>query len=85
MVRRLIISSDFSDPSAAVLAGPTEDSLIGTSLRVSDASSPLAAVKMLGVKFRRALVIDHYFDPEQGWSTRRHSFQRVATPGADLA
>ena len=77
MVRRLIISSDFSDPSAALLAGPSEDELAGTSFRVSDASSPLAAVKKLGGDFERALVIDHYFDLEEGWTTRRHAFHRV--------
>lgn len=77
MVSQLVISADFSDPTGPILAGPTEASLSATKLRVSDAAnSPLAAVKLLGGDYRRALVIDHHFDGEAGWTSHRRNFRR---------
>lgn len=76
MVAQLVISADFSDLSGPILAGPTEASLISTRLRVADADSPLAAVRLLAGEYRRALVIDHHFDNSAGWTSRRRNFQR---------
>lgn len=76
---RIVISADFSDPAGPIMAGPTEEALAATKLRVSDAaSSQLAAVKMLGGKCDRALVIDHYYDSGLGgFATRRRSYRRI--------
>lgn len=75
---QIVISADFSDPTGLILAGKSEESLRATPLRVSDAeSSPLTAVRMLGAKCRRALVIDHRFDMEAGWISHRRNFRRT--------
>lgn len=80
---QLVISADFSDPTGVILAGISEKSLAATDLRVADAdNSPLTAVKLLGTKYRRALVIDHRFDNDAGWIAHRRNFRRSPTKDA---
>lgn len=79
----IVISADFSEPGSPILAGPTEDGLLATLSRVAGGrNAQLAAVKELAVSHRCALVINHSFDDESGWTTTRKSFQRSRDAGA---
>jgi hypothetical protein len=82
MPKGIVISADFSDPGSPILAGPTEKELNATTQRVAAGPNPrLRAVSLLGTGFSRALVIDHRFDAEEGWTTSRQNFRRKARPG----
>jgi len=79
MVNGIVISADFSEPGSPILAGPTEDQLIPTKLRVAEGlKARQAALKELGSGHARALVIDHHFDNDKGWQTRRATFKRAS-------
>lgn len=76
MSMRLVIVADFSDPACLIMAGPTEESVRPTRYHVSDAQAgPLAALKLLGKKYRRALVLDQSFKTPSG-PAQRHLFRR---------
>ena len=78
MVADLVISANFSDLASQILAGPSEDTLQETGLKVADVSSqPLNAVKALGQKFTTALVICRVKDDRQGWLCTRKFFRRA--------
>jgi hypothetical protein len=77
MSMRLVIVADFSDPACLIMAGPTEESVRPTKYYVSDAQAdPLAALKLLGGKYRRALVLDRSFKTESGAPAQRRLFRR---------
>jgi hypothetical protein len=79
MANEIVISADFSDPGSPILAGPSELNLQATKHRVqASENARLAAVKELGQKCRNALVIDHHFDGDHGWTTTRTKFRRAA-------
>jgi hypothetical protein len=79
MTAIIIISGDFSEPGSPLLAGPSEDALRPTVACVAAVANPrLAALKELGANHKRALVINHSFDQEQGWVTSRKTYRRIA-------
>lgn len=79
----IFISGDFSEPGSPLLAGASEETLRPTIAIVATAANPrLAALKELGGSYQRAVVIDHTFDTDKGWTTSRQSYRRIPKPDA---
>lgn len=85
MTTGIVISGDFSAPGSPLLAGPSEEGLRPTAACVATGVTPqLTALKELGGDHRKAVVINHSFDGEQGWVTSRKTFRRMSRSKGDM-